>query len=89
MRRASHSSAGTRVRKEPGVGVERFVAEKNLQVPRHVDENEAEQNHAGDGHHGLFADGGVVEIQRSSCSLVSRCSSHSKPLVARVRSAGF
>jgi hypothetical protein len=48
--------------KEPAVVIDRLVVgEKHLQVPEHVDEDEAEQHQTRDGHDDFAAYGGAGE----------------------------
>jgi hypothetical protein len=44
--------------------VQPFGAEKNLEIPEKMPENEAEQHDAGDGNDQLFADGRFIESNR-------------------------
>lgn len=40
------------------VGIEGVLAEEDLEIAQHVDDYETDQKQAGDGHNGLFSDGG-------------------------------
>jgi hypothetical protein len=74
-----------------GVAVERLRAQVDLQVPEHVADHEAEEDHSGQGHHDLEAEGGpqeAVRVRRShveSSPCFSSQGGHSRIIKVGVR----
>src|SRR5712691_2622276 len=69
------------------VGVKLFASEEDLEISGHVNQDEAEEDHSGDGHDGLLANGRVPKVQGLVYWAVDSCRSHSKPPARAVASA--
>src|SRR5262249_31894987 len=80
---------GGRVAQQFRISVELLAPEKELQISRHVSQDEAEQDDAARGHDDLLTDGRIVEPDSLAQWVVDSCPSHSMFHAARTRSAVF
>ena len=72
--RVPHSSAG-RDRKSRRVVIDVFRRQENLQIAQQMTNDEAEQDHAGDGHDGFFPNSRLPEPQTAGREIY-RSSAH-------------